>query len=95
MNELLLSSLRKLESLKEGLHTYAYDTGEWIEISIDDYDLYRDNQKFKEVSKEIRNDFMDKFKLKVVFVYRKAPDNILEDFKKKLKDKGKELIECH
>ena len=95
MNELLLSSLRKLNGLKDGLHTYAYNTGEWIEIAVDDYDLYRDSQEFKEVSKQIRNDFMDKLKLKVVFVYRKAPDNLLEDFKNKMKSKGKEIIECH
>jgi len=33
-NELLLQSFRDIQALKEGVHTYAYNTGEWIEIAV-------------------------------------------------------------
>ena len=51
-NELLLKSLSNIQTLKEGLHTYAYDTGEWLEIAVDDYDFYRENEEFKGISKK-------------------------------------------
>ena len=93
-NDLLISSFRKVAELKPGIKTYAYDTGNWIEFAVDDYDFYCNNNDFKLLQKEIRDDFFNKFGLKIVFVYRASPENILEAFKKKLKEKGKELIEC-
>lgn len=87
-NELLLSSLKRIEELKEGLHTYAYNTGDWIEIAVDDYDFYRDDKGFADVSKEIHKEFMDKFNMKIVFVYCPYSDKAL----KRITDKNFELI---
>lgn len=89
-NELLLSSLKRIEDLKEGLHTYAYNTGDWIEIAVDDYDFYKDDKDFANLSKEIHKEFMDKFNIKIVFVYCPYNDNAI----KRIKDKKHELIKC-
>lgn len=87
-NELLLKSLSNIQALKEGLHTYAYDTGEWLEIAVDDYDFYRENEEFKGISKKIRKDFMTNFNIKVIFVYCPYNDNAIKRLK------GKEIIQC-
>lgn len=87
-NELLLKSLNNIQALKEGLHTYAYDTGEWLEIAVDDYNFYRENEEFKNVSKKIREDFMTNFNIKVIFVYCPYNDNVIKRLK------GKEIIQC-
>lgn len=87
-NELLLKSIKDIKVLNEGLRPYAYNTGEWIEIAVDDYDFYRDNEDFKTISKKIREEFMTNFKIKVIFVYCPYNNNTI----KKLK--GKEIIQC-
>ena len=87
-NELLLQSFRDIQSLKEGVHTYAYNTGEWIEIAVDDYDFYRDNEDFKSLKTRIRNDFMTNFQIKVIFVYCPYSDAAA----KRITGKGNEII---
>ena len=93
-NEVLLDAFRKVSELKPGIKTYAYNTGNWIEFAVDDYDFYCNDEAFHALQKEIRDDFFNKFGLKIVFIYRASPENVLEAFKEKLKEKGKELIEC-
>lgn len=90
-NDLLINSFRKVAELKPGIKTYAYNTGNWIEFAVDDYDFYCNDNDFKALKKEIRDDFFNKFGLKIVFVYRASPENILEAFKKKLKEKNIDL----
>ncbi len=89
-NELLLQSFRDIQALKEGVHTYAYNTGEWIEIAVDDYDFYRDNEDFKLLKTRIRNDFMTNFHIKVIFVYCQYSDAAA----KRITGKGNEIIKC-
>lgn len=95
-NELLVSAFKRVEELKPGIKTYAYDTGNWLEFAVDDYDFYRDDKSFKTLAKEIRDEFFQNFGIKVVFVYRASTDNVVESLKKKLKDKGQIFMgECH
>ncbi len=49
----ILSILKKVESMKEGVIAYAYKTGNapmthtWWEISVSDFDLYMNDKRFK------------------------------------------------
>ena len=90
-NELLVSAFNRVAELKPGIKTYAYDTGNWLEFAVDDYDFYRDDESFKALAKEIRDEFFQNFGIKVVFVYRASTDNVLEALKKKLKEKNRDL----
>ena len=47
----ILSILRKVESLKEGVIAYAYKSESgWWEISISDFELYMNDKRFKKLS---------------------------------------------
>lgn len=53
----ILSILKKVESLKDGVVAYAYKSGNvpmtytWWEISVSDFDLYMNDKRFKSLSK--------------------------------------------
>lgn len=53
----ILSILRKVESLKDGVIAYSYKSGNapmthtWWEISVSDFDLYMNDKRFKNLSK--------------------------------------------
>jgi 3-dehydroquinate dehydratase len=90
-NELLISAFKKVAELKPDIKTYAYDTGNWLEFAVDDYDFYRENESFKALANEIREEFFNNFGIKVVFVYRSSSENVLEALNKKLKEKNRDL----
>lgn len=52
----ILSVLKKIESLKDGVIAYAYKTGNatmthtWWEVSVSDFDLYMNDKRFKNLS---------------------------------------------
>lgn len=52
----ILSILKKVESLKDGVIAYAYKSGNvpmthtWWEISVSDFDLYMNDKRFKSLS---------------------------------------------
>jgi len=52
----ILSILKKVESMKEGVVAYSYKTGNapmthvWWEISVSDFDLYMNDKRFKALS---------------------------------------------
>lgn len=52
----ILSILKKVEGMKEGVIAYAYKTGNapmthtWWEISVSDFDLYMNDKRFKTLS---------------------------------------------
>lgn len=83
MNEIIIEYLRKIEGLKDGIKSYAYNQDEWLEVAISDYDFYRDNEDLKNIEKEFRNGLKEKYNTKVVFVYRAYNDAAF----KLLKDK--------
>lgn len=53
----ILSILKKVESLKDGVIAYGYKSGNepmthtWWEISVSDFDLYMNDKRFKNLSK--------------------------------------------
>lgn len=53
----ILSILRKIESLRGSIITYAYKTGnrsktyEWWEISVSDFDFYMHDKRFRILAK--------------------------------------------
>jgi hypothetical protein len=52
----ILNILKKIESLKEGIITYSYKTGNdsmtciWWEISVSDFNFYMNDKRFKTLS---------------------------------------------
>ena len=52
----ILSILKKVENMKEGVVAYSYKTGNapmthvWWEISVSDFDLYMNDKRFKTLS---------------------------------------------
>ena len=83
MNERIIEYLRKIEGLKDGVKTYAYNQDKWLEIAISDYDFYRENEDLKNLEKEIRNVIKEKHSTKVVFVYRAYNDAAFKLLKNK------------
>lgn len=53
----LLSVVKKIESLKDGIISYGYLTGNidmtytWWQISVSDYDLYMHDERFKRLAR--------------------------------------------
>lgn len=49
MEELLIKSLKRIMSLKDGIHAHAYQIGDFIEISVDDLDFYFNDKSFQQI----------------------------------------------
>lgn len=47
----ILSIIKKIESMKQGLIAYSYFDGRWHWICLNDFDFYMKNEKFKALSK--------------------------------------------
>lgn len=64
--DFLLSILRKIENLQNGIFTYAYETKVWWEISVSDYNFYTSSEfrKFTKVWHKLAN----KKGIKILFV---------------------------
>ena len=58
MRKFLLSILKQIESLKDGVIAYAYRTSNapktfrYWEVSVSDFDLYMNDNRFKQLTKE-------------------------------------------
>lgn len=66
--DFILKVLKKIESLDSNLITYAYKVKQgWWEISISDFNFYRQNNSFKKLSKAWRV-AGDNMGVKIVFV---------------------------
>ena len=83
MNEHIIEYIRKIEELKDGVKTYAYNQDNWLEVAISDYDFYRDDINLKSIESEFRNDFFQKYNTKVIFVYRAYNDAAFKLLKNK------------
>lgn len=46
----ILSIVKKIESLKEDTVAYGYKTDKWWEISVSDFNLYMNDERFKRLS---------------------------------------------
>lgn len=74
----LLSVVKKIESLKEGVICYAYKTGNesmnnaWWEVSISDFDLYQKDSRLKALSNAWRK-AANSQGFKIVFVCGWSP----------------------
>lgn len=88
--EFLDALFSDLQTIKEGIGCFAYDTGGWIEVAIDDYDLYRDSDGFKNVANKYRNEFLTLNK-KLIFVYCPYSKNAA----KRLTDKNYEILKTN
>lgn len=80
--------LRKIDALKDGVFSYAYedeiklkngDTRKWVIVAVNDYDLYTQSLDFSDIINEARTRCQDT----LFAVYRPLNDKV----KKQLKDK--------
>lgn len=83
----ILSIIKKLESLVDGMVVYAYKECSWYSICLSDYDYYFHNQRFKTLSKAWHKAAVARG-FKISFAYC----NPLESKLKKLADEDNLII---
>lgn len=78
MNKLLLTLLKKIETIQEGIIAYSYKDENWWIVAVSDYDFYRSNPQFLQLKESWRKVFSGKNQ-KIVYVFRAANEKILEN----------------
>ena len=74
IDEFIMSIIRKIESLKEGVIAYAYKDGNenmthtWYCVCLSDYEMYMNDKRFKALSKAWHT-AGKAFGIKVIFAY--------------------------
>lgn len=78
MNKLLLTLIKKIEALQNGIIAYAYKDTNWWVVAVDDYNFYKDNKQFRLLAEQWRKVFKSK-NVKIVYAFRAPNEKILEN----------------
>lgn len=76
IDKFLMSIIRKIESLQEGLITYAFFDSPWYWFCLNDFEFYMHNRCFNNLTK-VWHKVSKTLNIRIVFVYKEPSEDFL------------------